>query len=247
MSARPIFQNVKQESTRDKVYAAVKDAILAGRLKTGERITEILLAGEFNVSRAVIREALQQLAHDGLVEQNSYKGTRVVQLTPEQVDEIISARVLLEGEVIRHVKDRLTEADKKMLKGMARKLEHAVSTPETYAEEDLLLHEKLWQLSGNQTLTKLLKQITTPLFAMGTIYRYSSLFPDSRTHPRSRSNDHIELINVICDGAKEEAVKAIQEHITRKWKQTREHIEELVETSGSKKLKSAGSKKRFGR
>ncbi|MGH9839722.1 MAG: GntR family transcriptional regulator [Blastocatellia bacterium] len=99
MSVTPIFSHVKQESTRDKVYQAIKDAILAGRLELGERITEPILASEFYVSRAVIRESLQRLAHEGLVEQNSYKGTRVVQLSPEQIDEHLSARLLLETEV----------------------------------------------------------------------------------------------------------------------------------------------------
>src|SRR5262245_51486621 len=107
MSALSIFSRVKLESARDKVYQAVRDAVLTGRLEPGERITEPILAREFHVSRSVIREALQRLAHEGLVEQNSYKGTRVIEMTPAQVDECLSARLLLETEVVRQAKEKL--------------------------------------------------------------------------------------------------------------------------------------------
>jgi DNA-binding GntR family transcriptional regulator len=231
MSVAPIFRQVRQESTRDKVYAAIRDAILAGRLQTGERITEPLLAREFRVSRAVIREALQQLAHDGLVEQNSYKGTRVVQLSPAQIDEALSARLLLEPEIVRQAKERLTEEDKRQLKAMARRLEASVADPQHYAELDLALHRRLWELSGNQTFQKLLEQVTTPLFAMGTIMRYASAYAASaggKAVKPSRPSDHVRLIETICDGTREEAAEAIRSHISHNWRMTREKAEELL-------------------
>lgn len=229
-----VFSQVRQESTRDKVYAAIKEAILAGRLKTGERLTEILLASEFKVSRAVIREALQQLAHEGLVEQNSYKGTRVMQLSPQQVDESLTARLLLEGEIVRQAHARLTEEDKRQLKAMARKLESAVNNPQLYAELDLALHERIWELSGNQTFRKLLAQITSPLFAMGTIMRYSA-GAGARAKKLDRPSDHTQLIAALCDGTAEEAVRAMRGHITHNWKPTRQGVEELLETKPAAK------------
>jgi DNA-binding GntR family transcriptional regulator len=230
MSVTPIFSQVKQESTRDKVYQAIKDAILAGRLELGERITEPILAREFHVSRAVIREALQRLAHEGLVEQNSYKGTRVVQLSPQQIDEHLSARLLLETEVVRQAKEKLTDDNRKQLKAMARKLESVVNNPQLYAELDLQLHGRIWELSGNQTFQRLLEQITTPLFAMGTITRYAARYAagGGRAKSPARPSDHIKLIEAICDGTREEAVTAIQEHVTQNWQMTREKVEELL-------------------
>ena len=231
MSVTPIFSQVKQESTRDKVYQAIKEAILAGRLELGERITEPILAREFHVSRAVIREALQQLAHEGLVEQNSYKGTRVIQLSPEQIDEHLSARLLLETEIVRQAKEKLTDDDRKQLKAMARKLESVVNNPQLYAELDLQLHGRIWELSGNQTFQKLLEQITTPLFAMGTITRYVARYAaegGKRANSPARPSDHIKLIDAICDGTREEAIAAIQEDVTHNWRMTRAKVEELL-------------------
>lgn len=229
-----VFSRVKPESTRDKVYQAVRDAVLTGRLEPGARITEPILAREFHVSRAVVREALQQLAHEGLVEQNSYKGTRVIELSPAQIDESLSARLLLETEIVRQAKEKLTEPDKQQLKAMARKLESVVNNPQLYAELDLQLHRRIWELSGNQTFQKLLEQITTPLFAMGTITRYAARYATgngARAKSPNRPSDHIKLIEAVCDGTREEAIAAVQEHVTHNWRMTREKVEELLSSA----------------
>ncbi len=107
-----LFAEVKQESTRTKVYTALREAIISGKLRTGQKLTEIGLATTFKVSRSIIREALRELVRDGLVEQNAYKSTTVVRLTPEQVDEILTVRLLLESEAVRLAHARLTNDDR---------------------------------------------------------------------------------------------------------------------------------------
>ncbi|MGE0130244.1 MAG: GntR family transcriptional regulator [Blastocatellales bacterium] len=166
------------------------------------------------------------------------KGTRVIQLSPEQIDEHLSARLLLETEVVRQAKENLTDDDRKQLKAVARKLESVVNNPQLYAELDLQLHGRIWELSGNQTFQKLLEQITTPLFAMGTITRYAARYAAGdgrRAKSLARPSDHIKLIEAICDGTREEAIAAIQEHVTYNWRMTREKVEELLSgTLGAK-------------
>lgn len=219
---------MKQESTREKVYAIIREAIISGKLKTGQRITEIQLSDDFHVSRAIVREALQQLAHEGLVEQNSYKGTRVVQLSAEQVDEIISLRLLLEAEAVRQAKRRLTEADKRQLKAMVGKLESSRANPTLYRELDLGLHEKIWELSGNGTLGKLLTQVTVPLFAMATITSSTKFIRASQSRDDHQPSDHTTLVEKLCDGTSAEAVEAMQSHIERNWKNIRQFFAEFV-------------------
>lgn len=214
-----IFEEVKQESTREKVYNAVRDAILSGRLKTGQRVTEVSLARQFKVSRAIVREALQKLAHEGLVTQNSYKGTRVVELKPQHVDEILSIRVLLEGYAIQEAKKRLTEKDKRRLRAMLKELSREKENPREYARLDLELHEKIWALSGNATLYGLLNQITAPLFAMGTILRQQK-----ERLPQQDPSDHDQLIEKLCDGTTEEAMEASRAHIMNRWSLIKENL-----------------------
>lgn len=219
------LNHIKQESTREKVHQAIKEAIITGNLRTGSRITETQLATGLNVSRAIVREALQQLAHEGLVEQNSYKGTRVVQLTPEQVEEVLAVRVLLESEAVRLAKARMTEADKRRLHKSAVKLEAAQGNVRAYVEQDLMLHRQIWELSGNQTLQRLLVQATGPLFAMGSIIRNAKLENQNQPDTKEQINDHVRLVAKICDGTPDEAVHAMHEHLTLNSKYTRENFE----------------------
>lgn len=241
--AEQLFGKIKQESTRVKVCSAIREAILTGKLKTGQRITEVQLATDFNVSRAVVREALQQLTHEGLLEQNSYKGTRVLQLSARQVDEIISLRVLLEAEAVRAAKARITEADKKTLRSWAAKLEGSKKNYNAHAELDLGLHEKIWELAGNETLSKLLAQVTVPLFAMGNIVRHSKVFVEERTKTKIEPVDHTLLVEKICDGSVKEAVAAIQSHVTHNWKHIREYFEEFIEREREGRLPKSSTKK----
>jgi DNA-binding GntR family transcriptional regulator len=222
------FEPVRRESTREKVHGAIRTAILDGHLRLGQRLTEISLAKEFNVSRAVIREALQQLVHDGLIEQNAYRGSHVVNLSPEQVDEIISTRILLECEAMRLAMDAMRPADRQYLEDLTRRIHDSSSDPETISELDLSFHEKIWELSGNNTIQKILLQITAPLFAMGSIMRHAHQVKTEKEKPIFRRSSHAALIEAICSGNREQAVDAMRKHISENWTLIRQHLEEYL-------------------
>lgn len=219
-----VFTEVKQESTRDKVYRALRDAVISGRLRTGQKITEVGLATTFKVSRSVIREALRELVRDGLVEQNAYKSTTVVRLTPQQVDEILSVRLLLESEAVRLVHGRLGDDDRERLRAMAEELDHLRGDRQRHASLDLALHAHLWHLSGNRTLENVLRQLTAPLFAMGVIVRSSPAMRLLAGAPATPA-DHCVLVQAICDGSADEAVAALTAHVHLNWQRIKEHLE----------------------
>jgi DNA-binding GntR family transcriptional regulator len=237
-AAAPRLQQIRKESTREKVYQAIREAILSGRLPAGERISEIPLSGEFRVSRAIVREALLQLAHDGLVEQNSYKGTHVILLTPEQIDEILGARLLIELEVVRQANRKLTAARKKDLLARARELESLTAEPERFAAKDLELHHQIWEASGNQTLTRILHQLTAQLFAMGTILRYSNLIRLGKA-VLPPYGEHLHLVEQICYGSGEEASDAMRRHISGTWTSTRERVRSYLSKNTKDRQKRA--------
>lgn len=220
------FESIRKESTRDKAYQAVRNAILSGKLKTGHRIAEVPLASELGVSRAIVREALQQLAHEGLVDQNSYRGTRVVRLSPQQIDDTLQVRLLLETEAVRLAHERLSDTERKTLRAMARRLEAAVNDPKKFVELDLALHEKVWELSGNEIVYRVLRQITVPVFAMSVIMRMQS----EKVDPGGnwKRGDHTQLVEAICEGTADEAAEAIRFHLTENWKATRDRLRRFL-------------------
>jgi DNA-binding GntR family transcriptional regulator len=235
---KDVFTEVKQESTRDKVYGALRDAVISGRLRTGQKLTEVGLANTFKVSRSVIREALRELVRDGLVEQNAYKSTTVVRLTPQQVDEILSVRLLLESEAIRLVHGRLTADDRTQLKQMADELDGARGDSQRHASLDLALHAHLWHLSGNRTLESILRQLTAPLFAMGVIVRSSPALKTLTTDP-AQPADHQVLVRAICDGSADEAVAALTAHVRLNWQRIKEHLATYEKVGGVERPTSA--------
>lgn len=188
----------------------MRDAIFMGKLVPGQRLTESGLASDFDVSRVVVREALQQLAHDGLVVQNSYKGTNVVKLDSVEVKEILSVRSLLEAEAIRLAKPRLTDADKAELKAMTDELD-ATTDPSRHTELDFRFHQRLWELSGNSTLKRILTHLSAPFFAMAVIVRQTKKYdPYSEG---SNIGKHTRVIETILNGTTDEAVAAMDDHI----------------------------------
>jgi DNA-binding GntR family transcriptional regulator len=221
LAASEPFAPVQRESTRHQVYRTLREAILTGRLKTGQRLTEIPLAKEFQVSRAVIREALQQLSHEGLVEQNHYRGSRVIELTPDQIDEIVGVRVLLETEAVRLARQRLTKVKKAELKALAREMSSERDAAR-FGQLDLQFHQTIWAACGNATMGRLLTQVATPLFAMSLLMRTQEQM--RRSQKELRRGDHTPLATAICDGQEAEALAAIRLHLTENWSAIKQRL-----------------------
>jgi DNA-binding GntR family transcriptional regulator len=108
---------------------------------------------------------------------------------------------------------------------MLVRLEAATEDRDLYARLDLGLHAKIWDLSRNRTLQKLLMQVTAPLFAMGRIVRHSNVRGIERAHA-----DHTVMIAALCEGTAGEAAEAIREHITQNREQIRANFKQFVES-----------------
>lgn len=85
-----------QYSLRGRVYTYLREAILDGRYKDGESLTEMKIAEELNVSRTPVREAVRQLELEGLVESIPNKGSIVKGISMKDMEDIYSIRIVLE-------------------------------------------------------------------------------------------------------------------------------------------------------
>ena len=83
--------------TPEEVCARIREAILRGELKPGEKLAEIALAERFSVSRTPVREAIRQLEVEGLAVRTRYLGATVRQLTPADILDLLDLREVLEG------------------------------------------------------------------------------------------------------------------------------------------------------
>ena len=146
----------------------IKDQILSGTLSPGERLVEYLIAKHYGVGQNVVREALIELSHLGLVRRETNKGTYVTKLTLEEAQKIADVRGAMEGLAIELVCKRLRkkEVDLGMLRQIVADMRSAATACDRQAfyEHDIRFHKTLWQMSGNEYLGQLLEQVVTPLF-----------------------------------------------------------------------------------
>ena len=107
----PIFEKIDRISLREHVYRLIQQAIVAGELQPGQHIRDSELAVQFGVSRTPIREALQRLEDEGLVEMLSGVCTRVVPLDMQAAQEAFPVVAALHALATRLAVGRLVEED----------------------------------------------------------------------------------------------------------------------------------------
>ena len=98
------------KNSKKKVYDAIWRKLILGELQPGARLSETALAKEFGVSRTPVREALNQLSRDGLVDSIPNTGSYVRKLDPDEIAELLDLRELLEIYAIRRAARIISES-----------------------------------------------------------------------------------------------------------------------------------------
>lgn len=146
---------IEQTPLKVQVADQLRRAIVTGRLRPGAVLVETALAEQLNVSRAPIREAVQILENDGLVETVAYKGKRVKPLTVREVVETCEMRTVFEVTAVRRILARGTAVDS--LWQPCRVMEQAASAGdrEALVAADEAFHRLLIDLSDHTLLAQL--------------------------------------------------------------------------------------------
>ena len=101
---------------RDVVFNTLRQAILRGELKPGERLMEIQLAQRLGVSRTPVREAIRKLELEGLVLMIPRKGAEVAEITIKDLEDVLQVRAALEELAVRDACEKITEEQLKELR-----------------------------------------------------------------------------------------------------------------------------------
>lgn len=142
---------------RAHIAERLRRAILAGELAPGTPLVETALAARFDVSRAPLREALRQLAEEGLIVTVPYTGTRVRELSVDDLREIQSMRVTLERFAFEQAWPRRDAAFRAELQRRHEVLTAAIDSGDDAAciEAELALHGLVYEASGHRLLQQL--------------------------------------------------------------------------------------------
>lgn len=161
-----MFEPIKIESRKQVLFNALKEAIFKGQLTPGDPLKEMHLATQFNVSQAVVREALFQLEQVGLITKIPNKGTIVKRISEKEIHERIIVRIQLEELACIDAVQRMQNEDYIKLNNFLIQMKEAISKKQflKYTKIDLDFHQYIWKKSENEILYNTLTQIVTPLF-----------------------------------------------------------------------------------
>ena len=109
---------------RDVVFNTLRQAILKGELKPGERLMEIQLANKLGVSRT--REAIRKLELEGLVLMIPRKGAEVAEITRQDMEDVLEVRTALEELAVKDACDNITDAQLSELKKASNEFKKAL-------------------------------------------------------------------------------------------------------------------------
>jgi DNA-binding GntR family transcriptional regulator len=146
-----------------QIVGSLRNAIIAGHYEPGDRLIEAALSKELGTSRGPVREALQQLEHEGLVMSVAYRGAVVLGVSDEEVQEVlIPIRLTLERYSFGLALQVMTEADFAELGKQVWVMEQGAKTDDLLkiVEADLHFHDAVISRSGRTHTVQLWRSIT---------------------------------------------------------------------------------------
>lgn len=199
------------ESLVDRVFVALRDDLMWGRIKPTERLAEITLAERYQVSRTPVREALARLLADGMIERRE-RGLYPYRPRVEDLEDLYELRITLEMRGIQRAgEDGGRRHDPSVLEPELERWRGFRKTPMApdagIVKEDEQFHVQLLSSSGNQALVTALQAVNARIRPMRML--------DYLTEDRVTAtiDEHIDIAERVLDGALDDAQTLLYAHI----------------------------------
>ena len=194
---------------RDVVFNTLREAILKGDLKPGERLMELQLAAQLGVSRTPIREAIRMLEQEGLAVTVPRKGAEVAKMTLKGMEDVLEIREALDILACQLACERITEEQLVLLKEKKKAFEKSLKTGNVkeIAETDVAFHDVIYDATGNQKLVKMLNNLREQ------IYRYRVEYLKREENYPKLIKEHNEIYTSLANRSKKDATDSIREHV----------------------------------
>ncbi|MFI0739303.1 GntR family transcriptional regulator [Streptomyces sp. NPDC021100] len=198
-----------RERLRDQVAHALRAALISGELRPGEVYSAPGLAEDFGVSATPVREAMLDLAREGLVEPVRNKGFRVTEVDERDLDQYTEIRTLIEVPMVGRITRTASRADLEALRPVAEEIVRAAREHDLigYLEADRRFHLTLLGLSGNERLV----ETVGDLRKRSRLYGLTAL--DERDELIPSAEEHVELLDLMLTGDAEAAEACMARHL----------------------------------
>ena len=198
-----------REHLRDQVVNALRAALVAGELRPGVVYSAPTLAADLGVSATPVREAMLDLAREGLVEAVRNKGFRITEVTERELDEYTEIRELIEVPTIGRVTAVAGAEQLEALRPLAEEIVEGARKHDliAYLEADRRFHLGLLGLAGNAHLV----QVVSDLRKRSRLYGLTAL--DANGQLVESADEHIELLDLMLAGDAEGAQACMRRHL----------------------------------
>lgn len=213
-------QKKENKSLTSLIFDRIREDILNGRYLTGDKLVEIKLADELGVSRTPVREALKQLELDGLVDNIPNRGVVVKGISQDDIDDILTIRLCIEGLVGQWAAERILDEEIKELEEIFDLMEFYTSKGDVdkIFELNTKFHETLYKATKSRYLEGVLKDFQ--LFIKSS--RNSSLKTEGRLF--TALEEHRNILAAIKNHDRENTRNSLVKHIS----ESNENIKSLV-------------------
>lgn len=194
---------------RDVVFKTLREAILRGQLKPGERLMELRLANELGVSRTPIREAIRMLELEGLVLMVPRRGAQVAKITEKDLKEVLEVRIGLDELAIGFACERVTPEQLEAIRRAAEYFESLITSGDltAVAEADVRFHDQIYEAAGNQRLNQILNNLREQM------YRYRMEYLKDIKRRKKLTAEHRAIYEAIRLHDTETAKREIRNHV----------------------------------
>jgi DNA-binding GntR family transcriptional regulator len=198
-----------QEHLRDQVAHALRAAVIAGELRPGLVYSAPALAADLGVSATPVREAMLDLAREGLVQAVRNKGFRITEVTARELDEYTEIRELIEVPTIGRVTATASAGQLQALRPLAEEIVRGAARHDmiAYLEADRRFHLDLLALAGNAHLVK----VVGDLRKRSRLYGLAGLDEKGRLVESAR--EHVELLDLMLAGDAAGAQECMRRHL----------------------------------
>ena len=196
---------------RDVVFQTLRQAILRGELKPGERLMEIHLAQKLGVSRTPVREAIRKLELEGLVLMIPRKGAIVAEITVQDLEDVLEVRMALEELAVKIACKRITQEQLEEIKRRSAEFCKPLYGDDVAAcaQADMTFHDAIYEATGNRRLVQILNNLREQM------YRYRREYLKDRQSHSLLVKEHEEIVQGLTERDADRALRVTNSHIER--------------------------------
>jgi len=214
-AVEPAFDPIPRETLQERVYRALRKALILGRFAPGQALTVQELAARFDTSAMPVREALARLVSEQALETASNRSVRVLGLEARRLDDLARARRLIEGAALEYAAPRLTPQDFRALRAAnethariaRRRGPHSV---DALIEANFAFHFRIYEACGSAAILRIVESLW---LQSGALVRSAveMLKPDDR----SPAHFHTRIVDALERGDIGGAKTALADDIGR--------------------------------